>query len=93
MSALFTKRLARAHVASGLSIKEMAIWFEDMSPPVMRTWLLGRVPQVYRRALAEKNLGYLEQEIKSGKARLPLSGSLRQGERHEHVAAIRKRYR
>jgi hypothetical protein len=93
MSTPFTTRLTKAHAAAGLSIKEMAIWFDDMSESVMRTWLLGRTPQAYRRGTAEKNLAFLEQELKSKSARLPLAGSLRQGERHDHVAAIRKRYR
>ncbi len=89
----FTKRLTAAHGKAGLSIKEMAIWFDDMSESVMRTWLLGRTPQAYRRPLAEKALGFLEQELQSKKAQLPLAGSLRQGDRHRHVSDIRKRYR
>ncbi len=87
----FPKRLAKAHLAAGMSIKEMAIFFDNMSESVMRTWLLGRMPMPYRRNAAEHHLTTLEQAIAA--KRLPLAGSLRQGERHDHVAAIRKRYR
>lgn len=89
----FSERLKRAHARAELSIKELAIWFDDMSEVTMRTWLLGRKPQAYRSHSAERSLGALETELQSTKSRLPLAGSLRQGERHEHVAAIRKRYR
>lgn len=88
----FTKRLRAAKEKAALTIKEMAIWFGGMSDQTMWSWLKGRIPKEYHFADAERNLGFLEKEIAKKGARLPLAIAVRQGERHQHVATIRKSY-
>jgi len=85
----FTRRLKRAKERAKLSIKEMAVWFEDMSSQTMWTWLSGRIPKPHRREDAEKNLKFLERELDK-KGSLPLALSVRQGDRQKYVARIRK---
>lgn len=88
----FTNRLKRAKARSKLSIKEMAVWFENMSGQTMWTWLAGRLPKPHRQEDAEKNLAFLEREIDKKGGNLPLALSVRQGDRQQHVARIRKSY-
>lgn len=88
----FTRRLAAAKKASGLTIKEMAVWFDNMSDQTMWSWLQGRIPKPYHADSAERNLVLLEKEISKRRSGLPLPMSVRQGERQVHVARIRKRY-
>ena len=88
----FTKRLRGAKARSGLTIKDMALWFDDMSDQTMWSWLHGRIPKPYHQEAVNRNLGFLEKELSKKKPRLPLSLAVRQGERSKHVAAIRKSY-
>lgn len=89
---LFTKRLKVAKKRAGLTINEMAAWFGDMSPQTMWSWLTGRIPKPYHLQEAEDYLVLLEKALKRKNPEFPLPISVRQGDRKEHVVAIRKRY-
>lgn len=88
----FTKRLIKAKDSAGLTIEEMACWFGGISKQAMWMWLKGRQPQKYRKAQVEEALGFLEQELKAKKPRVPLPMSVRLGDRLEHVRKIRATY-
>lgn len=93
MNKNFTTRLNKAKDAAGLTIEELACWFGGMSKQAVWMWLAkGRLPQLYRRAQAEKALGYLEKELAKKKSRLPVPMSVRLGDRLEHVRKIRADY-
>ena len=88
----FTKRLAAVKKRSGLTIKEMAVWFDGMSDQTMWSWLRGRIPKPYHADAAERNLALLEKELAKVRSSLPLAMSVRQGDRQGHVARIRKQH-
>lgn len=89
----FNDRLRGAKARSGLTIREMAHFFDGMSDQTMWSWLSGRAPKQYNREAAERNLGFLEKELHKKTSRLPLPLSVRQGDRLNHVERIRKSYR
>ena len=88
----FTKRIKSVKAKTGLTIKEMSVWFDDMSDQTMWSWLQGRVPKPYHRERAEELLELLEKELSKKSSAFPIALSIRQGERQKYVAGIRKRY-
>ena len=88
----FTERLRSAKAGAGLSIEEMAIFFDGMSKQTMWSWLKGRVPKPYHADQAEQWLDRLERLLKRKSPLFPIPMSVRQGDRHSYVASIRKRY-
>lgn len=88
----FNERLRAAKSSAGLSIEEMAIFFDDMSKQTMWWWLKGRVPKPYHANQAEERLDALERLLKRKTKHLPIPMSVRQGDRHAYVTTIRDRH-
>lgn len=82
----FGNRLAAIKRRAGLSDKELALWFNSPKSTV-QSWLQrGVQPHWYRRDEIDRRMKALEKVV--GK-KLPLPSNVRQGERLNHVRAIR----